>query len=1044
MTAAALADNPEYPSHYDSNVQDEFYDATDEYDDERFLPESSLDGQVNMHGSHVHESLDFIEQDDASDHEHHTIFDPVADDSSSPEHHGDLDLAVLAVPTPPVVAAESQLARMPLPIYFTVAIGPPDGATRQISAFMDTGSPFSTIRLDIARGLHLSIQRTTQKAMTIDGSTLTIVGQVEVQLGMPDDLTPTLSTIFVIRSSPIALLIGRRELAQLPTLIKLDDKSLFVGFRRLMPPRLKPTLDQGEGIEFGPGVPVDIKQEFTEMLRTFADHVYEWSGALGLFKEHVLKLDVTDEIPVAAPQFRTPFHHSEPFKKILAEYRSRGIIEPSNSPYSSPAFLVPKKVKPGSSPQWRLVEDYRKVNQKIKPIPYPIPTPMNLIERIGPGKKFYVLLDMASGYHNVPLATSSRKLTAFMTPEGLMQYVVLPFGFHPAPMAFQRTLESILHEHLGRYCLVYIDDILIFADNIAQLLQYTAAVIRTLTQAGGCLKIVKCVFVTSEIDYLGHHVTPTGISPTASSVRAIQDYPRPTSIKALQSFLGMATYLRRHVPGFATLEKALRRAIPASGTRLQWNADAEQAFLRTKEVLSSPAHLAVFDPSKKLKIMADASGMAVGAVLLQGTSSVIGEGDEEPIEYASRVLTDYETRYNNTERELTAAVWAVTKKFRYYVEGTSFTLGTDHKALLGDTKLAYNTTRIVTLKMKLASFSFTWQHVPGRKMCIADALSRAIPRHVVSAVQSVAKVTDDEILQVHRDLGHPGWKKVWHHLGSGGLQPNVQQRCKQLVRGCKTCLTFNPPTRKVGGDNLPITSSGTNDLLLLDILNRVQVNHITRTSGIILLDHYSRYAWWFQTRRTRTRDITLILTKFFSQHGSFLRLTTDPASQFTATAFETFITQYGMQHHLGSSANFRATSPVERLVLTIKTTAAKILEDRPQVPDVIAEAVRLYNMTMHTAIGQTPQDVRFQRKPVILKEKPTKGRPFQVGDTVVHVLPRPSELRHAADRHFLPRKRGPGVITHRLPFNRFRIRTSDGEFDAPSNQLSLFTIPSSS
>ncbi|CAG0919974.1 unnamed protein product [Notodromas monacha] len=210
----------------------------------------------------------------------------------------------------------------------------------------------------------------------------------------------------------------------------------------------------------------------------------------------------------------------------------------------------------------------------------------------------------------------------------------------------------------------------------------------------------------------------TGTRPVEEHLKAVQAFPQPATTRQMQRFLGLATYLRAHVPtNFAQLEKVLQLTILVKpATAIVWSPEAINAFEALKNAIANAARLERFDPAWDTKIHCDVSSSAIGAILVQ----IDPEGQPHIMEYASRVLTPAETRYSNTQRELLTAVWATTKKFRHYVEHWHFKIITDHKALLG--KLS--DTRLISLKLKLESFDYTLVHQPGKTLTGPDALSR--------------------------------------------------------------------------------------------------------------------------------------------------------------------------------------------------------------------------------------------------------------------------------------------------------------------------------
>jgi transposase InsO family protein len=819
---------------------------------------------------------------------------------------------------------------------------------------------------------------------------------------------------------------------------------------------------------------VEQQDAFRELLLEFGHGVFEWTGKIGLFREHVLTLHLADKTPVITSGFRASHAHRAAFDQLLQAYIAQGFIEPSSSEYCSPSFLVPKHTAPGQPPKWRLVTDFRQVNAKLQPVPYAVPSVQELLDMIGPDASWFVSLDMASGYHNSPLALASRKLTAFNTPLGMFQYRVLPFGFSVAPALFQHTLEVILHSHLRKFCLVYLDDVIIFATSFIQLLQRTREVIATLIKAGGCLGIKKCLFGTNELLYLGNIISAEGVRPNPAAVEAVVQFPRPTTPKGLQRFLGLATYVRKHIPAFATQEIALRKALVrprgmSGRLELVWTDEALAAFACIQRLLGDPKVLAIFDADRTHTVKADASGVAIGAVLFQ---SVEGSDDLRPLEFASRRLTPVEQRYSNTERELLAVVWAVTCKFRAYLEGRHFVIRSDHQALEGNIRLQPHTTRVVRLLLKLAPYTYDWIHTPGSLMVEPDALSRAFVAYVsAESVQPPPSVAEQDrlIRQCHEELGHASWKKVLATLRERVRWPGLRQRVWATLLPCDVCARFNRATTTIGGPMQPIESTHVRQLLIVDTFGPVALQDQRRARLLLAVDHFSRFAVALALRSVRLPEILKALEEIFSQLGCFEVVVTDPGTQFTAGRFREFLEEKGTRHHRGSRRVNHATGAVERFAQTLTGIAIKMTAGEAVQFKDISRAVRAYNATPHSAHGVPPVQLFFGKAPVLeidaaiprdprlvgtgdadkIRQAYTRNwssavnqgrRAFKELDMVFHQPRRSTQAAHAADRHWMPRRAGPFQIMRALDFNRFLVQDlSDATVTRvlPASQLYL-------
>jgi transposase InsO family protein len=930
-----------------------------------------------------------------------------------------------------------------------------------IPAFFDLGSAISLIRRDALAQLRLPEAPTKDVFYQPDNTPLRPTSTVAAYFGIPDETNLALSTLYVVEDLFQPLLLGRRELKLLPVKLLLDGIALFEGASPPQPKPFPPELPTGQGVVFSGG---DAYQQklVTDVLLQYKSSVFEWSGTMGVFRDHVIDLPTSDDIPVGSKPYGVGPHQRQAFQDIIAEYLARDWIEPSTSPYGCPAFLHPKKTPAGQPQKWRLVEDYTLLNKKLQDDPHPVPTVQELIDSLGSKATWFISLDLTSGYHHCPLTVAARKKTAFVTPLGTYQYKVLPFGLKSAPRLFQRTLHTILKDHLYKYCLVYLDDVIIYGPSFNELLDAFRAVMATLSAAGAALGIKKCVFLAKEIAYLGHIISKGTVRPSPDATEAVTNFPLPSTFKELQRFIGLATYIRSHLPGFAQLEQRLRTTVSTiPGAKLMWTPDAQAAFNEVKQAVSKITALTIFDPDAAHSILADASATALGAVLFQH----IDRGPPRPVAFASRVLTDAELRYTNSEREALALVWAVTKKFRPYVEGRFFLLGTDHKALLGEMKLKPHTARLARLMLKLAPYNYELSHIPATAMAAPDALSRITVAAVSSKVSEDPTPQQRQIIEdCHHQLGHAAWKKTYQTLRSRTTWPKLRQHVWRTLLACKQCLKFNSPPGQVGGSVQPVLSLRPREKLVVDVVGPLAPDSKNRKYALITVDHFSRFAVVQMLKRPTTAPIIRALQEVFNQLGSFSWVLSDPGPQFTSKAFAAFLRRLHIKQHLGSPGNFHSTGVVERLARTLKSIAAK-MEPQDLTAHALLVAVQQYNRTPHAATKETPFAAFFgkpahlpidhqlatqppmpssiktvahnqQQYAAAWSARINSRRPvFKSGDTVMFYPRRSTAMAHAANRHLQQRASGPFTVITRKPFNRLLVSNPSGAFILPISRL---------
>jgi cleavage and polyadenylation specificity factor subunit 1 len=324
---------------------------------------------------------------------------------------------------------------------------------------------------------------------------------------------------------------------------------------------------------------------------------------------------------------------------------------------------------------------------------------------------------LTKGYYQVPMEEADIPKSAIITPFGLFEFLFMPFGLANAAQTFQRLMDSLFRSF--PFVFVYLDDLLIFSKSRSEHLVHLEQILSILAENGLHINPDKCLFAQEEVTFLGHQVTPHGLVPLPSHVEPILAFPPPADVKSLQRFLGMVNFYRRFLPGIAHVLAPLTSATKGKG-RLTWTPEMTLSFQNAKSSLATAVPLKHPDPTAPLSLATDASNSHVGAVLQQKTN-----GSWQPLSFFSKKLSATETRYSTFDRELLAAFLSV-KHFRFFLEGRPFTLFTDHKPLLA--AISKQSTPFSSRQQRhlsfLSEFNASFQHLPGHKNVVADALSR--------------------------------------------------------------------------------------------------------------------------------------------------------------------------------------------------------------------------------------------------------------------------------------------------------------------------------
>ena len=320
------------------------------------------------------------------------------------------------------------------------------------------------------------------------------------------------------------------------------------------------------------------------------------------------------------------------------------IIQTSASQWNAPLLVVPKKADASGKPKLRVVVDFRKLNDLTIGDSFPLPNITDILDQLG-NAKYFTTLDLASGYHQIPMIEEDKPKTAFSTPYGHYEFNRMPFGLKNAPATFQRLMNSVLTGLQGLKCLVYLDDIVVYGASLEDHNRRLKEVLKRLRENNLKLQPDKCEFLRKEVIYLGHIISENGIQPDPSKLKAIKEFPTPKKVKDIQSFIGLAGYYRKFIEDFSKIAKPLTK-LTKKTEKFEWTSEQQNAFDILKEKLTTAPVLKYPDFTQEFIVTTDAPDYAIGAVLSQGSV-----GQDRPIAYASRVLSRAEQNYSTTEKK---------------------------------------------------------------------------------------------------------------------------------------------------------------------------------------------------------------------------------------------------------------------------------------------------------------------------------------------------------------------------------------------------------
>ncbi|KAJ4780691.1 polyprotein [Rhynchospora pubera] len=715
----------------------------------------------------------------------------------------------------------------------------------------------------------------------------------------------------------------------------------------------------------------------------------------------------TDAVDVK-PYHYPHFQKSE-IEKLVADLLQSGAIRPSSYAFSSPVLLVRKK-----DGTWRFCVDYRALNAVTIRDRFPIPTVDELFDELN-GATVFSKLDLRFGYHQIRVHEDDIHKTAFRTHHGHFEFRVMPFGLSNDPSTFQALMIEIFQPLLRKFVIIFFYDIVVYSGSLEAHLEHLSQVFQILRSNQLVVKPSKCTFAVSQIAFLGHIISASTVAADPDKLKAIADWPTPTTQRQLRGFLGLAGYYRRFVHRYASIAGPLIDLL--SKDKFLWSESAQEAFLTLKTALISAPVLALPNFSLPFILETDASGVGIGAVLMQ---------DQHPVAFYSKKLSTLMQGKSTYIREMYAIQSAVSK-WRQYLLGRPFVIRTDHRSLHHLLTQTIQTPEQQQFLSKLVGYDFSIVYKAGTSDAAADALSRVheTDNHLSNeALMALSKpvcldlgnlqmelLQDDHTKQIihgldnspsnwpywtytngllkhkgrlylptsssliptiladyHSSLlgGHSGFQRTFKRLAVHFLWKGMRTAVEQFVNTCDVCQKCKPTNHFPYGllHPLPIPTAIWTDLSM-DF-----ITHLPPSAGytaiMVVVDRLSKgvHLAPLPSHYTATRIAQIFWDTVGKLHGMPNSIVSDRDPIFQSTFWKKLFKLQGTNLHFSSAYHPETDGQTERINRCIEQFLRAFAHEQPSKwSKLLSWAEFHHNTTFSVAAGMTPFEATYGRKP---------------------------------------------------------------------------------
>lgn len=869
-------------------------------------------------------------------------------------------------------------------------------------ALLDSGANHSVIGKSgygIIDKFKLKIDKFENKYVTTaDGSKQVIVGQVDIPVCINSECRVV--NFYVVPSLNHSVILGSSFCRQFSVNIDYktetwDIQNCMCTIENFVPVENKTDLETHKN-------EIDkIKQSFQEIAST--------DSHLGRTHKLIHSIDTGDAKPFKQKQYLMSPYMLNHLNQELDKMLKLKVIEPSHGAWSSPVLLVKK-----ANGEYRFCFDGRVLNSVTVPDRYPLPHIERILGMLRDAH-FISSIDLRAAFWQIPLDEASKEKTGFTVPgRGMFRFTVTPFGLCNSAQTQQRLMDAVFGPELEPNIFCYLDDIIVVSKTFEEHVCLLETVKKRLKDANLRVNIEKCEFFKNSLRYLGYIVDGDGLRTDPDKVSAMVNYPRPKTATEMKRFVGMCSWYRRFVPHFSTLMSPINDLLKQKKKKqeLEWNAAAEEAFIKIKQALVSAPVLRCADFEKPFTVQCDASDTGLGGVLTQEIN-----GEEVVIAFCSRAMSKAERNYCITQRELLALLFCI-EKFRPYIEGTHFKVITDHYSLLWLNKLKEPTGKLARWSLKLQQYTFELIHRKGKFNVVPDALSRANPEvdiinFTLDNLDNWYQNLRDKILQ-HSEK-YPQWKvendrvykqistntplasnesewkelvpdcqrskimSIYHdqptsaHLGFFKTLARVQQfyywpkmrrDILKYVRSCVVCNAQKMPNKSqmgLMGSEKKVKYPW--QIISVDIMGPLPRSSKGNSYLLVVADWFTKYTLLLPMRKAIASTIVKFMeNEVFLVYGVPQFIICDNGSQLAGTQFKRFAKKYDVQKIWYNARYHPQCNPVERINRTVGTAIRSYVGENHRTWDQHLKEIQFaLNTAKHEVTGYSPAFLNFGR-----------------------------------------------------------------------------------